>query len=315
LSAEHHHTHDHDQRRLIVALLLATGYMVAEAIGGWVSNSLALWADAGHMLSDSGSLALSLFALWMVRRPPTQQQTFGLARAEILAAMINGILLVGVAIGIAWEAWERWSIPHDIDVKVMAGVALGGLLVNLLMLRVLHGGHEHNLNLRGAWLHVIGDLLGSVGVLVAAACLPFGWWWADPLVSVVIALLVVASAWRLLSDAVGILMEHSPRSVDVAEVRRVLSEEPGVADVHCLHVWSLASGFHIISAHVVMQAGRDVSSALAGLRGRVQERFQVEHVTLQVEPADFCGCEEATGPTCRPVRASDSDHSTCDHAH
>ncbi len=303
MTGSHSHHHGSDVQRLLIALTLAFLYMLAEVVGGWLSGSLALWADAGHMLSDSAGLLLSLFALWMVRRPGTSQQTFGLVRAEILAAAINGLLLVGVAVGIAWEAWERWHAPQEIRVGLMAVIALGGLVVNLLMLRVLHGGHEHNLNLRGAWLHVMGDALGSVGVLVAAGCIQMGWLWADPLVSVVIALLVVVSAWRLVADAAAVLMEHSPRSVDVAEVRRVLSEAAGVADVHCLHVWSLASGVHALSAHVVLHPGSDAGAVLIALSELLQERFPVKHVTLQVEPANFTGCDTAPAAGCRPAHA------------
>ena len=295
----HDHS-NHGRRPLVVALLLALGYMGAEAVGGWLSGSLALWADAGHMLTDAGGLALSLFAAWVASRPGGTQQTFGHVRAEILAATINGMLLIAVALGIAWEAWERLQSPREINAVVMAWIAAGGLLVNLVMLKVLHGGHQHNLNVRGAWLHVLGDTLGSVGVLIAAACLPLGWLWVDPAVSVVIALLIVISSWRLLSDAVAILMEHSPKSVPVDEVRTALRSHPGVVDVHCLHVWSLASGFHSISAHVVLADDAAGTKMLGDLRSELQQRFQVEHVTLQLEPAGFSGCDEASGESCRP---------------
>lgn len=293
------------------ALLLALGYMGAEACGGWWSGSLALWADAGHMLTDAGGLALSLFAAWMVRRPGNAQQTFGYLRAEILAASINGALLVLVAAGIAWEAWERWQSPRHIHAGGMAVVAAGGLLVNLFMLRLLHGGHEHNLNVRGAWLHVLGDTFGSAGVLVAAACVPLGWLWMDPLVSVVIAVLVAFSAVRLLSAAVGVLMEHSPHTVDVAAVRRQLESQPGVTGVHCLHVWSIASGFHSITAHVAVAAGGDQGRLLSKLRVTLQQNFRVEHITLQLEPEGYSDCDETHHPSCRP--AETTRHCCRDH--
>jgi cobalt-zinc-cadmium efflux system protein len=181
----------------------------------------------------------------------------------------------------------------------MSGVALGGLFVNLLMLRLLHGGHEHNLNLRGAWLHVVGDLLGSVAVLIAATVIHRGWLWMDPLVSVLISLLIVASSWRLLKEAVSILMEHSPHTVQVDEVRRALLAQPAVAGVHCLHVWSIASGFHSISAHIVLQPGQERCELLADLRSDLQQKFAVEHVTLQLEPANFTGCDEGSANGCR----------------
>ena len=290
-------------RQLSWALLLALGYMAAEAAGGWFTGSLALLADAGHMLSDAGSLLLSLFAAVLVTRPASPQKTFGLFRAEILAATINGALLVVVAAGIAWEAWERFLEPREIHTLGMAVIGLGGLGVNLVMLKLLHAGHEHNLNLRGAWLHVMGDMLGSVGVMVAAGGIAAGWLWADPLVSLVIAVLVLASAWRLLREAVSILMEHSPREIDVEDVRAALSAHAGVAGVHCLHVWSIASGFHAISAHVALAPGREASRDLAPLREDLQRRFRVNHITLQLEPAGFGGCDEAPGAGCRPDNA------------
>ncbi|MFV0445034.1 MAG: cation diffusion facilitator family transporter [Planctomycetaceae bacterium] len=306
--------HDSSTQPLFWSLLLATAYMLAEAIGGWWTGSLALWADAGHMLSDSGGLLLSLGAAWMARRPGTPQQTFGLLRVEILAATLNGLLLVAVAVGIAWEAWERWSDPQEIKAGPMAAIAAGGLVVNLLMLRLLHGGHQHNLNVRGAWLHVVGDTLGSVAVMAAAAAIPFGWIWMDPLVSVLISLLVIVSSWRLLREAVGVLMEHSPLSVNVEDVRQALLDQPAVAGVHCLHVWSIASGFHSISAHVVLQPGTVGCQHLELLRGSLQQRFEVEHVTLQLEPAEFTGCEESS---CQQKRIADPAHHGCgqDHHH
>lgn len=289
-----------NRRRLTTALVLAVTYMAAEAVGGWWSGSLALLADAGHMLSDAAALGLSLLAAWIATRPGSAQQTYGYVRAEILAAAFNGALLVLVAGGIAWEAWERFQHPPEIRVGLMASIAAGGLVVNLIMLRVLHGGREHSLNIHGAWLHVAADTLGSVAVLLAAGGVALGWLWADPAVSLAMALLVVHSAWRLLREALGVLMEHSPASIEVEQVRRALLNVEGVADVHCLHVWSITSGFHAISAHVVLQPGRNGTSDLAAIRSRLQREFHVDHVTLQLEPAGFTGCEEAPGAACRP---------------
>lgn len=300
MSCPHADVPTENRRRLVIALLLAATYMAAEAVGGWWSGSLALLADAGHMLSDVAALGLSLLAAWIATRPGSTQQTYGFVRVEILAAAANGALLVLVAGGIAWEAWERFQDPREIRVGVMTVIAAGGLAVNLLMLRVLHGGREHNLNIRGAWLHVAADTLGSFAVLLAAGGIAGGWLWADPAVSLAIALLVVHSAWRLLREALGILMEHSPASIEVEQVRQVLLGAEGVADVHCLHVWSITSGFHAISAHVVLHPGRNGTGDLAALRGRLQQQFHVDHVTLQLEPAGFTGCDEAPGAACRP---------------
>ncbi len=300
--AHHHHHHAHsssaDRRRLVIALILAVSYMLAEVIGGWISGSLALLADAGHMLSDAGSLALSLFAAWIATRPGTSQQTFGYLRAEILAAAINGATLVAVAIGIAWEAWHRWSDPLPLQPALMAWIAAGGLVVNLLMLMVLHGGDRENLNIRGAWLHVLGDTLGSVGVLLAAGMVSIGWLWADAAVSLFIALLVTVSAVRLLSDATAVLMENSPHGISVDEVRATLLAESGVQAVHCLHVWSISTSLKSISAHVVLQRDAVYESDLARLRDRLREQFDVHHLTLQLEPSTFAGCDD--DPTCKP---------------
>jgi len=298
---EHRHAYalPDDRRRLAAALALATSYMAAEALGGWWSGSLALLADAGHMLSDALALGLSLLAAWIARRPASSQQTYGFVRAEILAAAANGLLLVAVATGIAWEAWERFSQRPEIHLPLMASIAAGGLVVNLLMLRLLHGGHAHSLNLRGAWLHAAADTLGSVGVLLAAGGIALGWTWADPAVSLLIAALVVHSAWRLLIDAVSVLMEHSPASIEVEQVRRLLLDAPGVVDVHCLHVWSIASGYHAISAHVVLSGEHNGAAELTRLRSRLQQAFRVDHVTLQLEPSSFAGCDESPVAGCR----------------
>jgi len=300
----HVHDHDHDDShghppaenrrgRLLFVLCLAAIYMVAEAIGGWFSNSLALLADAGHMLSDVAALGLSLFAVWIASQPATSQRTFGYHRAEILAALANGTLLLLVSCGIIFEAWQRWTAPPEIEANTMLVIAIGGLIVNSIMLGVLHGGHQHDLSVRGAWLHVMGDTLGSVGVIVAA--LGLRWWnlaWIDPLASAVISLLIVVSAINLMKEAVDILMEKAPESVEVAEVRRCLLTLPGVRDVHCLHVWRIASGRDSMSAHIVVDDDRWNADQLERARTALQERFAVGHITLQMEPAGFRACSE-----------------------
>jgi cobalt-zinc-cadmium efflux system protein len=313
----HDHDHDHDdghahgpgdtrRGRLVFVLCLAAAYMTAEAIGGWLSNSLALLADAGHMLSDVAALALSLLAVWMASRPATPQRTFGYHRAEILAALANGALLLLVSGGIIREAWHRWSEPPDIEANTMLAIAVGGLIVNGIMLRVLHGGHQHDLSVRGAWLHVIGDTLGSVGVIIAA--LGLRWWnltWIDPLASVLISVLIVVSAMSLMREAIDILMEKAPESVEVAEVRRCLLALPGVRDVHCLHVWRIASGQDTMSAHIVVDDLELNSECLIRARSALQERFSVDHITLQIETADCPACREQTLEHCesRPCEA------------
>lgn len=320
------HDHDHDhledrkrparQRRLVAALSLAVLYMTAEAVGGWLSNSLALLADAGHMLSDVAALGLSLFAIWMSSRPATPQRTFGYQRAEILAALVNGALLLAVSGGILHEAWRRWSDPPDIDATTMLAVAVGGLLVNVVMLWILHGSRAEDLNLRGAWLHVLGDTLGSIGVIAAAVCVRVaGLTWVDPLASAIICLLIVVSAGRLLKDAVDVLMETAPSTISVEDVRRSLLEMPGVRDVHCLHVWTIASGRDSLSAHVVVDANRLNAAQLDRLRTALLDRFAVEHITLQLEPEGFLSCSDQILEHCQstPPRSMASAGDAASH--
>lgn len=272
-----------NRRGLTITLVLVTGYMVAEVIGGLLSNSLALLADAGHMLSDSAALGMALFAIWMAQRPATADRTFGYYRAEILAALINGATLIVIAIFILVEAWRRFAEPPEVRAPLMMAVAAGGLLVNLVGLWVLNEGRSSSLNVRGAWLHVFTDALGSVQALVAGfLILRFGWLWVDPAASVIIALLVAYSAWALVRSAVGVLMEGSPPHIDVDEVRSALLEHRDVVDVHDLHVWTITSGLDSLSAHVVACNGHS-PELLPSLQGALYERFSIGHVTLQIE--------------------------------
>jgi cobalt-zinc-cadmium efflux system protein len=274
-------------------LVLVCGYIGVEVVGGWMSGSLALLADAGHMLSDAAALAITLFALRMARRPATPERTYGYHRAEILAAVGNGAALVAIAIGILWEAIARWQHPPEVAGGLMMGVAAGGLLVNLIGLAILHSSREENLNLHGAWLHVLSDALGSVGALAAgAAILAGGWEWADPVASAIIAVLVLYSAWKLLDDAVHVLMEGAPPHIDVNAVRSALTTTPGVIDVHDLHVWTITSGMIAMSGHVVVEDEGGGPALLRALAETLRARFGIEHTTIQVEPRGF---EEAAG--------------------
>jgi cobalt-zinc-cadmium efflux system protein len=277
------------RRRLAITLALVSGYMVAEVVGGLLTNSLALLADAGHMLSDAAALALSMFALWIAEgKPATPTRTYGAYRAEILAALANGATLLAIAAWIVVEAVQRLRAPAEVEAPGMMAVAAGGLAVNLVALSLLHGFRGENLNLRGAWLHVLTDALGSVQAIAAGALLwAFGWDWVDPAASIAIALLVVWSAWGLLSAAVAVLMEAAPRHVDVDRVRAELAAVAGVLDVHDLHVWSISSGFDCLSAHVVAAPGTANEALLAELRALLHDRFGIGHVTLQLEPAGF----------------------------
>ena len=275
-----------DQRKRLAAVFgLVTCYMVAEVVGGLVTNSLALLADAGHMLSDAGALALSLFALWIGERPATPRRTFGYYRAEILAALLNGATLIAIAIYIFIEAYERFREPPEVLGGLVMVIATGGLLVNLVGLWILKAGRNESLNVRGAWLHVLTDALGSVGAIMGGALIYlFGWAWADPMVSVLIALLVLYSSWDLLKQSVAVLMEGAPGNLDVDQVRNAIRAVPSVRGVHDLHVWSIASGMVALSAHVTVKSDRPASVTLGAIREELQRRFGIDHVTIQVQP-------------------------------
>jgi cobalt-zinc-cadmium efflux system protein len=263
--------------------------MGAEVVGGLLTHSLALLADAGHMLSDAAALALSLFALWIVdSRPPGSLRTYGYYRAEILAALVNGAALVAIAILIAVEAVVRLRQPAVVNAAGMTAVAAGGLLVNLVALALLHGSRRDSLNLRGAWLHVASDALGSVQAIAAGVLIwAFGWQWADPLASLLIAVLVVWSAWGLLKEALAVLMEAAPGHIDVDSVRGAILDVGCVAGVHDLHVWSIASGFDCLSAHVVAAGEKERDALLDELRRMLHDRFGIEHITIQLEAVGF----------------------------
>ncbi len=284
----HHHHGSRNRRRLGITLGLVILYMIAEFVGGLLSGSLALLADAGHMLSDAAALGLSLFALWFCQRPPTPSRTWGYYRIEILAALVNGVTLVVLSIFILREAWERFSVPTRIDAPLMMAIAAGGLVVNLISLRILSGGKEESLNVRGAWLHVLTDALGSVQAIAAGALVwAFGWSWADPVASALIALLVIYSAWDLLRETVGVLMEGAPRHIDVDEVRNCLMNLPCVLAVHDLHVWTITSGMESLSCHVVVEDGQSYCDALTEVRATLHGRFGIDHLTIQVEPVEM----------------------------
>jgi cobalt-zinc-cadmium efflux system protein len=277
-----------NRRRLAWVLGLAVAYMVAEIVGGLLTNSLALLADAGHMFSDAAALGLSLFAVWLAERPPTARRTFGYYRTEILAALVNGAALVAVSLFIFAEAFQRLRDPPEVAGPLMLGIAAGGLAVNLAGLWILYAGRGESLNVQGAFLHVFTDALGSVGAISAAGLIwAFGWNLADPVISALIGLLVIYSAWRLMAESVAVLMESAPRGIDVDEVLRALQEVPGVLGVHDLHVWTITTGLDSLSAHVVTADGHAHGELLARLRRMLHERFGIEHVTIQIEPEDF----------------------------
>jgi cobalt-zinc-cadmium efflux system protein len=287
------------RRRLALALALAAAYMVAEIIGGILTGSLALLADAGHMLSDTAALALALFAAWVASRPADQRWTYGHARAEILAALAQGVALVAVALIIAFEALERLGAPQPVRGLGMLIVATGGLAVNVAALLILNPGRSQSLNVRGAWLHVLSDALGSVGAMGAGALIwLFGWNWADPVACLAICTLVLYSAWHLIREALDILMEAAPSGLDVGDIERSLSAVDGVRSVHDLHVWSVAHGQIALSCHLVVPRDGRSTPLLSEVYSMLGARFGIDHATIQVEPEDFadqtprsvCGC-------------------------
>jgi cobalt-zinc-cadmium efflux system protein len=290
----HDHGHDHgagagrakDRRKLALALGLTSSFMLAEVIGGLLTGSLALLADAAHMLSDAFSLVLALGAAWLADRPATPKRTFGYKRVEILAALANGATLVLVSAWILYEAVHRLSDPPEVLGGPLLIVALVGLAVNVASASILHRGHSESLNVSAALRHVIADLLGSLGVLVAGVViLTTGWRPIDPLISILIGLLVLASAWPVLRDSVRILLEGSPRGIDVEELGGAMAGVAGVQEVHDLHVWTITSGFTSLSAHVLVGPSDDCHERRRELERLLKERFQIEHTTLQVDHA------------------------------
>ena len=294
MSKAHDHQHDHggdatNARRLAITLVLVLLYMAVEVVGGLWADSLALIADAGHMFSDAGALGLTLLAMRFARRPATTQRTYGSYRAEILAALVNGATLVAVAMYIFIEAFERLRTPPEVQGGLMLAVASGGLLVNGAGLWILHNGHDANLNMRGAWLHVLTDTLGSLQAIIAGALIwAYGWYWVDPLASVLIGLLVIYSSWSLIRQSVAVLMEGAPGHINVDDVRSALLALPHVANVHDLHVWTITSGFVALSAHVTCPGDHNHDSLLSQAQRMLAERFGIRHTTIQIDRDSAC---------------------------
>ncbi len=281
-----HLPHGHETssgRTLLWGLGITAGFAVVEAIGGWWSGSLALLGDAAHMISDATALALAAFAAWVARQPPSARHSYGLVRAEAVAALANGLFMLVVVGGIAYHAVERLRHPHEVAGGVVMGIAAVGLVVNLVVARILHHG-EQTLNTRAALLHVLGDLLGSVAALIAGAVIYFtGWTPIDPLLSLLICVLILVSSLRLLRDVLHVIMEGVPPYLDLPAVGRAMAAVPGVRSVHDLHIWTLSSGLVALSAHVVIDSMDRWEAVLAALRELLKERYGIEHITLQPE--------------------------------
>lgn len=276
------------RRRLALALAITAVVMVVEFVGGWLAGSLALLADAGHMLADVAALALALIAARIAQRPATAARSFGFLRLEILAALINGAVLLAIAAGIGFEAWRRLRAPTPVDGTLLLGVASVGLVANLAAVAVLHRGHQHSLNQRGAYLHVLNDLLGSIGALTAGVTvLATGWAGADPLISVFIGGLVLISAWRLVKESTDVLLEAAPAHIALADVHARIVSVPGVDSVHDLHLWTVTSGVVAMSGHLVVKDPSANQPVLEEVQGRMRA-LGIQHVTVQVEREPTC---------------------------
>lgn len=290
-----HHHHDHhlfeetrdgNRKGLLIALLITIGIMLLEFFGGLITNSLALLSDSGHMLSDASSLLLSLIAIWFAARPASPKKTYGFYRFEILAALFNGVTLFIIAGLIVWEAYERFFVPPTVASGTMMLIASIGLLANLLSAWVLmrKGDVKNNVNLRSAYIHVLGDALGSVGAIIAGVImLLFNWYAADPIISVLVALLILKSAWGVIKHSIHILMEGTPQSINIEDVKQTLLQIDGIMDVHDLHIWSITAGLDTLTCHVLIDDKHDGQKILQLAIDRIRESYHIEHSTIQIE--------------------------------
>ncbi len=280
--------------RLVAVFALTLSVFLVELVAAALSNSLALLADAGHMFTDVGGIGLALLAIWFAARPASVGRTFGYLRLEILVAVINAVLLFGVAAFILVEAWRRLSAPPEIATGLMLAVAILGLAANAVSLYLLRDAQRVSLNMRGAYLEVMGDFAGSVAVIVAAIVIALtGWTPADAVASALIGFLIIPRTWRLLRDAVDVLLEAAPKGIDLEEVRTHIRDVPGVADVHDLHAWTITSGVNVLSAHVVLDERADPPAVLDELCSCLSGDFDIEHSTFQLETSDRRRLEEA----------------------
>jgi cobalt-zinc-cadmium efflux system protein len=276
-----------ETRRLKIALAITSAYLVVELLGGLLTNSLALLSDAGHMLSDVAALGLSLVAFQMARRPATTKRTYGYHRLEILAALVNGLALWLIVGAIFHEAYQRLFDPPQVQSLWMSLVAGVGLMVNVAAGFVLYGSRHQSLNLHAAFLHVLGDALGSVGAVAAGIIMLLtGWYAADPIVSILIGLLILYTSWELVKDSVDILMQCVPKGIDMGDVQKSMEKVSGVIKIHDLHVWAVTSGVFILSAHAVIVPGDDPHAILDRIEDELKNRFSIEHTTIQLEIED-----------------------------
>jgi len=290
------HAHDHtagaNARSLSIALALTGSFLIAELAGAWLFNSLALLSDAAHMFTDAAALAIALAAIRIGQRPADKKRTYGYRRFEILAASFNALLLFVIAGYVLYEGIRRFLDPQPVGSAGMLAVAFLGLVVNLIAMRVLAGGRDRSLNVKGAYLEVWADMLGSVGVLLAAALIwATGWTWVDPTVAIAIGLWVLPRTWILLRDTTNILLQGVPRGIDLDAVRAAIADVAGVASVHDLHLWSVAGDDRSLTAHIVIDASEDEQQVRRRVADQLHDRFEIEHATLQIERGD-AACEK-----------------------
>lgn len=273
-----------NKRSLAIVFGLTSLYLVVEVIGGLWTGSLALLADAGHMMTDVAGVGLALLAIWFAEKPATSERTYGYYRIEILAALTNAVVLIVISLYILYEAYQRFINPPEVESAAMLGVAAVGLIVNLIGMYILRGGSQESLNMKGAYFEVLSDMLTSIGVIIAGIImLTTGWRRADPLISAGIGLFILPRTWLLMRDAVGVLLEGTPSDVNLTALREAVAGVAGVAGVHDLHVWSLTSGVNAMSVHAVLAQGESHDDVLAAVQKRVTSDFKITHATVQVE--------------------------------
>ncbi len=302
---EHQHNLQTGSKGLLIALIITIVMMVAEVAGGFLSNSLALLGDAGHMFTDVFSLGLSLFAFTMARRPPNSTKTYGYHRMEVMAALTNGALLIIISIAIFYEAYRRFASPPEIKGPIMLIIASIGLIANLAGIYVLKGTHTDNLNIRSAFLHIVGDTLSSVGVIVGGILIIVKhWYFVDPLISILIGGIIIRGAISIIFESSSILLEYVPGNIDPETVNRALMGIKGVKNVHDLHIWAITSGLYSMSSHIMIDDARISEGALIiqQVESVMKQKFQITHTTVQLE-CDNCEC----GMVCSMVSKSEKE--------
>jgi len=277
-----------NKKSLAIVFGLTSFYLIVEVIGGLWTGSLALLADAGHMLTDVAGVGLALLAIWFAEKPASPERTYGYYRVEILAALTNAVVLILISLYILYEAYQRYKNPPEVQSAAMLGVASIGLVINIFGMYILRAGSKESLNMKGAYFEVLSDMLTSIGVIIAGIImLTTGWYYADPIISAGIGLFILPRTWALLKDAVGVLLEGTPSDVDLAKLRESLANIEGVAGVHDLHVWSLTSGVNAMSVHAVLAETAEHDDVLARVHEHCTEEFKITHVTVQTERGDF----------------------------